>query len=342
MHILELRARALVVGAALVVVTTLPSGCSSEGEPPAATPDRHTFAASPRIVFQQDGGARFEVALVRQDGSGRVAPLAALGDGHQTNPDWSPDGERLVFAMNDGERDDLWVADADGSDARMLLDCSGACRWLDDPDWSPDGNEIVYSRSIQRPDGWGIGTLETVDVVTGRVSVVLGPWKRYFTAGARFSPDGDEVVFEKVQKLGRPHDADIRSVALVVTRLDQPGRPGRRVTDPRLFAATADWSPDGERIVYSALGEPDGEAPDLFWIGPAGGEPTRITSLAADNQYAADPAWLPNGTGVLFSGRLKGAGSPELLSVRIDGSALGPAFGDEVIFGTHPRVQPAP
>ena len=133
-----------------------------------------------------------------------VAPLAALADGNQTNPDWSPDGQRFVFAMNDGKRDDLWVADADGSGARKLLDCNGSCRWLDDPDWSPDGNEIVYSRSIQRADGWGIGTLETVDVATGQVRVVLGPWKRDFTAGARYSPDGDQVVFEKVHKPGAP------------------------------------------------------------------------------------------------------------------------------------------
>ena len=177
----------------------------------------------------------------------------------------------VVFAMSDGERDDLWVADVDGEHARMLLDCGGRCRWLDDPDWSPDGKRIVYSRTIERADGWGIGTLETVDVATGKVRVVLGPWKRYFTAGARFSPDGRQVVFEKVHKIGRGPDADIDAVTLSVVRLDKP----RRTRSAR--SRTRDCSPrrptgarTGSASSTPPWPQPDAEAPDLFWIRPVG------------------------------------------------------------------------
>ena len=337
MLIQKVRVRALV---GLVMTTTLVSGCSRESPEPAPTPSSPPEAA-PWVLFQQDA-ERVEVAMVRADGSDRMAPLHDLGTGHQSNPDWSPDGKRFVFAMSDGERDDLWVADADGGNAHLLLDCAFRCRWLDDPDWSPDGERIVYSRTIRRDDGWGIGTLETVELATGRVRVVLGPWKRHFTAGARFSPDGRRVVFERVHKAGRGPDADIDGVALGIVRLDEPGHPVRALTDPRLFAATADWSPDGTRIVYAALAAPDDPAPDLFWIRPRGGVPTRLTHLVADGGYAAEPGWLTDGTEVLFSGHLDGGtGSPELLRVRRDGGGLGPAFGDRTVFGRHPRVQPA-
>lgn len=341
MHIQMIRGRALVVGAALAVTTTLASACSGASQQ--HRQDTHeTPAPEPWVLFQQDAGERQEVAMVRTDGADRIAPLHDLAGGHQTNPDWSPDGTRFVFAMSDGERDDLWVADADGGNAHMLLDCVMLCRWLDDPDWSPDGKRVVYSRTKLRQSGWGTGTLETVDVATGRVRVLLGPWKRSFTSGARYSPDGHQVVFEKVHKIGRSPDADIDRVTLSVVRLDTPGHPVRSLTDPRLFATTADWSPDGERIVYSALADPDDPAEDLFWIRPAGGTPTQLTHVVDDGGYAHEPAWLPDGTGVLFSGHLdEGAGSPELLSVQLDGSGLGPAFGDDVLFGRHPRVQPA-
>ena len=93
-------------------------------------------------------------------------------------------------------------------------------------------------------------------------------------------------------------------------------------------------------MVYSALVEPDRDAQDLFWIRPSGGAPTRITYVSDDGGFAADPAWFPDGTGLLFSGRLEGPGSPELVRVRLDGSGLGSAFGDDVLFGLHPRVQP--
>jgi len=328
-----MRTRKLTVPALLATVV-LVSACSAGHAPLEAAP-------APWILFQQDDGARQEVAVVRADGTGRTAPLHDLGEGHQTNPDWSPDGTRIVFVMSDGERDDLWVADVDGEHARKLLDCRGSCRWLDDPDWSPDGKRIVYSRTIERADGWGIGTLETVAVATRKVRVELGPWKRSFTAGARFSPDGRQVVFEKVHKTGRGPDSDVDAVTLSAVRLDK-NHSVRALTDPRLFAATADWSPDGKRIVYSALAEPDGEAPDLFWIRPGGGEPTRLTAVVDNGGFAAEPTWLPDGSGVLFSGLLEaGLGSPELLAVRIDGGGLGSALGDQVVFGRHPRTQPA-
>jgi Tol biopolymer transport system component len=339
MHTKKIRGRALVVGAALVLTTTLAPGCS------ASSPTGFTAASSaepsPWLLFQQDAGDRQEIALIRLDGTGRTAPLHDLAGGHQTNPDWSPDGQHIVFAMSDGERDDLWVADADGSDAHRLLDCRARCRWLDDPAWSPDGKRIAYSRTVERADGWGIGTLETVSVVSGKVRVELGPWKRAFTSGSRYSPDGRQLVFEKVLKSGRGPESDIDGVVLSVVRLDVAGHPVRSLTDPQLFAATADWSPDGRRIVYSALAETDSPAEDLFWIRPRGGAPTRLTHVADDGGFAIHPTWQQDSIGVIFSGRVDDtAGSPELLSVWLGGSDLGPAFAGDVIYGFHPRVQP--
>ena len=58
------------------------------------------------------------------------------------------------------------------------------------------------------------------------------------------------------RRAGRGPDADIDGVTLSIVRLDKPGHPVRALTDPQLYAATADWSPDGERIAYSALAEP--------------------------------------------------------------------------------------
>ena len=77
----------------LVLTAALASACSSPEAPPlrAAT---DTAAPATWILFQQDAGSRQEVALVRADGTDLHAPLHDLGTGHQTNPDWSPDGTR--------------------------------------------------------------------------------------------------------------------------------------------------------------------------------------------------------------------------------------------------------
>lgn len=339
MQTLKIRARLVLTTGVALTLTMLAVALSAS----AAEPRGHTVQAAQRwVMYQQDGADRVEVALIRGDATGLHNPVAAIGGtGDQTNPDWSPDGRRFVFAMSDGRRDDLWVADVDGRHARVLLDCRRACRWLDDPDWSPDGRRIVYSRTARGTGGVGISTLETVDVRTGRIRVVLGPWRGRFTAGARWSPDGSHLVFERVHKVSPALEADIDGVTLTVVRLHGHGAPMNALTDPQLFAATADWSPDGTRIVYSALPEPEADHPDLYVIGTGGGGRVRVTSLADDGGYAAEPTWEPDGGGLLFSGRLDGGvGLPLLLEVRSDGSGLGSAFGADLVHGRHPRVQP--
>ena len=61
--------------------------------------------------------------------------------GHDWQPSWSPDGERITFTSGRGERWDIYVIDADGKNPRRLtrhpLDDT-------DPSWSPDGKRIVF------------------------------------------------------------------------------------------------------------------------------------------------------------------------------------------------------
>jgi Tol biopolymer transport system component len=322
---------------ALLSVVLTACGGVDAAPAPTATPEADH---GPWVLFQQDAGARYEVAMVHADGTGLVAPVSEVGHGHQTNPDWDPSGQHIVFVMNDGERDDLWIADADGSHPRMLLDCRGSCRWLDDPAWSPDGTRVAYSRGSERA-GKGHDALETVDVRTGEVTVLREGTPLDFTAGVRWSPDGTYVVFELVHTVEQDLESDLDGVTLTVMPVDRSAGPEQSLTDPLLYAATADWSPDGTRIVYSALPTADAEAPDLFTVAPTGGTPARVTTVADHGGFAAEPTWLPDGSGLLFSGLLSGSGSPQLLAVDADGTDVRPAFPDGDVLGRHPRVQPA-
>jgi Tol biopolymer transport system component len=293
-------------------------------------------------VYQDDEGGVQKVFLVRPDGSGRHALAPTIGNGHQTNPDWSPDGGRLVLAAGTGSTDDLWVANADGTGGEMLLDCTDPCVALDDPAWSPDGNSILYTRlAVDDTGAIGRGSLERLDVATGDVTIVWNATEPQFLAGARFSPDGSNAVLEVVHTDGSGVFEQVTGVELAVVDLTiEPPAP-RFITDARLFAATADWSPDGSTIVYSALATADAPAPDLFSIRPDGSGVTRLTTLAESGGSAEHPDFAGSGDTIVFVGSVVG-GVGELLALDVATGRIGPAVGTGAFSGLHPRSRPVP
>jgi len=293
------------------------------------------------ISYTRDAGRRTEIYLVRADGTGAHAVAHDLAGLNQTNPDWSPDGARLVFAATgDDAQDDLWTVDATGGTPTKLLDCVDDCVWFDDPAWSPDGSKVVYAR-IQKRDGAGVATLETVDVMTGTVDVLAAATGNDFYAGPRWSPDGQSLVVEVGHRRDPSVFADVVGVTLSVFDLGGSVPVIRALTDTALFAATADWSPDGASIVYSALPTDDAADSDLFTIRPDGSEMTRLTRLVDTGTGAVHPTFSPDGSEIMFVGSLAPGEDGQFLTVSITGGEVTAATGEPVFNGYHPRIRPA-
>jgi Tol biopolymer transport system component len=115
---------------------------------PAIAPRDGRMAMSlPRLDVFQTGWRRdvwFDTALGVSDLSG--TGVTVLGEG--TDPAWSPDGDRLAFARRSGGHLHLFVANADGSDARAITDGAQDDRL---PAWSPDGTRLAFC-SVQAGD----------------------------------------------------------------------------------------------------------------------------------------------------------------------------------------------
>jgi hypothetical protein len=72
------------------------------------------------------------------------------GSVEQFSPAWSPDG-RLVFGQrftHNTQPGGLFVADADGADARRLTTCSSPCEDDGETSWSSDGTTIAFTRYL--------------------------------------------------------------------------------------------------------------------------------------------------------------------------------------------------
>jgi dipeptidyl aminopeptidase/acylaminoacyl peptidase len=110
------------------------------------------------FVSTRGGGG---IYTVMADGNG-LAPLA-LGVGGAHSPAWSPDGGRIAFLSPEG---DVYVAAADGSQARRLTNAQSEGRSHLQATWSPDGERLAalrlrrggtaYEMSILRADGGGV------------------------------------------------------------------------------------------------------------------------------------------------------------------------------------------
>uniref|UniRef100_UPI00286B6957 TolB family protein n=1 Tax=Armatimonas sp. TaxID=1872638 RepID=UPI00286B6957 len=96
-----------------------------------------------KIAFTGVSGGSFKIWTMDLDG-GNPQKIEAVN--WQSGPRFSPDGKQIVFQQHrsSGTRKDLYIASADGSEARMLASSPTASNPAS-PSWSPDGKRIVYA-----------------------------------------------------------------------------------------------------------------------------------------------------------------------------------------------------
>jgi Tol biopolymer transport system component len=110
------------------------------------SPDGGTIA----FTYTAPGNTQTDIATIAADGRGAITRLTTTADFDRL-PAWSPTGDRLLFirstSSNTTDDLDLWVMDADGTNAHRLID-GGIGTGVQYADFSPDGTRIVLSRDI--------------------------------------------------------------------------------------------------------------------------------------------------------------------------------------------------
>ena len=122
---------------------------------------------------------------------------------------------------------------------------------------------------------------------------------------ARFSPDGNRIVFNEV-RLIETADGPLEQSALFTVAPD--GSKLRRVTPWEINAADADWSPDGKRLVFAARLAANDFVQSVMTIDADGKDPKLLTrgdqahGEGADFRYqeSFNPAWSPDGRRIIF------------------------------------------
>jgi Tol biopolymer transport system component/predicted Ser/Thr protein kinase len=162
------------------------------------------------------------------DGSQRVqlsySPLIAF------LPDWSPDGQEIVFfAFSPGQKSKAYIVSSDGGAPRQLMPDDSDDQL--DPTWSPDGRRIAFG-------GLSLSTssVRILDVQTHQISTLPGSQGFY---SPRWSPDGRSIV-------AMPFDS--RSVTL----FDFAGQRWDEIA--KMSAGFPSWSKSSEYVYFSHAG----------------------------------------------------------------------------------------
>ena len=83
--------------------------------------------------------------------TGGEAHKLTTGMAFNSQPRYSPDGKKITFISDRGGAENVWIADADGSNAKQLSQDDES--EFASPVWTPDGNYVITSRFTQFPIG---------------------------------------------------------------------------------------------------------------------------------------------------------------------------------------------
>ncbi|HEX5734263.1 MAG TPA: S9 family peptidase [Blastocatellia bacterium] len=241
------------------------------------------------------------------------------------SPMISPDGNQIVYTrrwtdkVNDRYESEVWIMNADGSKNRFLVKGSS-------PEWSPDGKRIAYIAQGQ-PAGAQIFVkwMDTGEE-TQLTRLERGP------SSLQWSPDGKRISFNMsvparadvmIKMPQRPAGAKWIDPPRVVSRLDyradgagfrpegfshifvipDGGGTPRQLTDGDYNHGNAEWTPNSQSIIFSAVRKPDAEylrgGQEIYALSL---KDNQIRALTDRNGPDSNPAVSPDGRYIAYTG----------------------------------------
>ena len=210
--------------------------------------------------------------------------------GIEANPNWSPDGVRLVYQATIDSvypligNYDIWVAQpGSGEPVNLTKDNQANDRM---PSWSPDGREIAFMSD--RDGSWGVYLISALGGTARRV-LSLPDADEFSASAPQWSNDATRL-FVLVRQAGLNGVIVLSLQSLETTRVPLPALDGNVCWDLSV-------RPDGRRWAYVEGGAGATEITRLWTISASGGEPVALTD-GRTNVWS--PTWSSDGRRVFY------------------------------------------
>lgn len=265
-----------------------------------------------------------------------------------SNPRLSPDGSHVVYSrnwinlMDDKRESDLWIVREDGSRNRFFAKGSNGL-------WSPQGDRILFTE-----EGEPSGTQLYIKYVGEEGGPTQITRLQKSASSITWSPDGKYIAFIMtveendhwaIDIPAKPKGAKWTTAPKVVDKVQyrrdrvgfvengyrqifvvpSDGGAARQITTGGWNVSGGfNWTPDGQRIVFSSLREPDADyargQSNLYVVKLADGN---ITQLTDRDGAESSPRVSPDGKRVAYIGSIHTRNfykKRRVFSVNIDGS----------------------
>jgi Tol biopolymer transport system component len=240
--------------------------------------------------------------------TGGTARLMFGGVAFESQPRYSRDGSMITFLSDRDGAENVWVANADGSQPRRLS--SETQMIFTSPSFTSDGKQVMASRGTGKlpfelwlydVDGSGKGK----KVITGRFSGD-GPAPANNAIGAVASPDGRFLYY--AIRMGRLGAANSQFPLWQIARLDRRSGEEELLTQEQGSAFSPLLSPDGSRLIYGTRYETetglrikDLKTDDERWLKYPIQRDDQETFFEPSRDLIPRYAFVPDGSAILAS-----------------------------------------
>jgi Tol biopolymer transport system component len=177
---------------------------------------------------------------------GGEATRLTSGMGFDSQPRFSPEGDRIVFVSDRSGGENVWIQTLDGTDTVQVTE--GKDAEYHSPEWTPDGRYVVASKNF----GLGASKLWIYHVEGGSGSALVSEPEGLRMSGAAFGPDGRRVWY--AQRMGTwEYNADLPQYQIAVYDRETGETYTRTSRYGSAFRPTI--SPDGRWLVYGTRWE---------------------------------------------------------------------------------------
>lgn len=251
---------------------------------PTWSPDGKRMAFTSPCPGKQDSYPGSNIYVINIDPSGNpdLNSLTQLTSGLEGDydPDWSPDGNRIVFTSLRNQRSTIWLLNLE--DMSLLQLTSGA--YMDkQPAWSPSGMQIAFVRMAPFNQIWWMndnGNPQTIFSIKGPTNNLWPTW----------SADGSVIFYSQ-------SSIDSNIPLLVYRRFEDrntaaethiPANPSRDIGP----IAGVHKSPDGYWLAFESWTQTSNKVVnhDIYIMNVNGSNLERLTT---DPGFDFSPAWRP-------------------------------------------------